>query len=156
MTPADIIELLNKDRPACLETLKGRVVAFMPDKNQLTMAFEPGLHCCHTIDVVQGGFVTAMLDAAMAHVVIAIENFRVSPSSIDINVSFLRPTRAGKYTAVGTIVKLGKTVGYLRAELFSESGDMTATATSSAYLTRHSQPAYTDPTPPPHTMPGQS
>ena len=136
MTPSDTIDLLNKDRPECLTTLKGSVVAFMPEQGQLTMAFEPGLHCCHTIDVVQGGFVTAMLDAAMAHVVIAMENFRASPSTIDINVSFLRPTRAGKYTAVGTVVKLGKSVGFLKAELFSESGDLTATATSSAYLTR--------------------
>ena len=139
MTPADLIELLNKDQPECLLTLKGRVVDFTPEKNQLTMAFEPGLHCCHSIDVVQGGFVTAMLDASMAHVVIAMEEFRTSPSSIDINVSFLRPTRAGKYTATGTIVKMGKTVAYLRAELYSEKGELTATATSSAYLTRQAQ-----------------
>jgi uncharacterized protein (TIGR00369 family) len=101
------------------------------------MRFEPGLNCCHSVDVVQGGYVTAMLDAAMAHVVLAQDRFRVAPSSIDINVSFLWPSHAGKYTAVGAIVKLGKTVGYLKAELFSESGELTATATSSAYLARH-------------------
>lgn len=137
MTPAHIIDLLNKHRPACLTTLKGSVIGFEPEKSQVSMAFEPGLDCCHSIDVVQGGFVTAMLDAAMAHAVMAVEQLRVTPSSIDINVSFLRPSRAGKFTAVGTIIKLGKTVGYLRAELFSEKGELTATATSSAYLTRH-------------------
>ena len=137
MTPAHIIDLLNQARPACLTTLKGAVIGFEHEKSQVSMTFEPGLDCCHSIDVVQGGFVTAILDAAMAHAVMAVEQMRVTPSSIDINVSFLRPSRAGKFTAVGTIVKLGKTVGYLRAELFSEKGELTATATSSAYLTRH-------------------
>ena len=137
MTPADIVDLLNKNRPACLKTLQGEVLEFTPEKSQVVMAFEPRLDCCHSIDVVQGGFVTAMLDAAMAHAVMAMEALRVTPSSIDINVSFLRPSRAGKFTTVGTIIKLGRTVGYLRAELFNDKGELTATATSSVFLTRH-------------------
>lgn len=139
MTSDEIINLLNHDIPACVETLNGRVVEFIPDKNQLSMQFELGLNFCHSIDVVQGGYVTAMLDAAMGHAVMAAEQFRARPSSIDINVSFLRPTRAGKCTAVGAIVKLGRTVGYLKAELFSDKGELTATATSSVYLTRHAK-----------------
>jgi uncharacterized protein (TIGR00369 family) len=84
-----------------------------------------------------------MLDAAMAHVVIAGEKFHVALSSIDINVSFLRPSRAGRYSAVGSIIKLGKTVGYLRAELFNDKGELTASATSSVYLTRQGKNSIT-------------
>ncbi|MDD5335349.1 MAG: PaaI family thioesterase [Rhodoferax sp.] len=139
MTTDEIIQLLNQNKPACVQTLHGQVLAFNPEKNQLTMQFEPGLDCCHSVDIVQGGYITAMLDAAMAHMTIASEKFRVALSSIDINVSFLRPSRAGRYTAVGSIVKLGKTVGYLRAELFNDKGELTASATSSVYLTRHAK-----------------
>jgi len=137
MTHEEILHRLNQNRPACLDTLHGCVIGFEPDKSAVTMAFEPGLNLCHSVDVVQGGNVTAMLDAAMAHAVFAVEKFKAIPSSIDINVSFLRPSRAGKFTAVGTVVKLGRTVGYLKAELFNTAGEMTATATSSVYLTRH-------------------
>lgn len=140
MTPEDIVQQFNNDRPPCLETINGRVLEFVPEKNQLTMGFEPGLNCCHSVNIVQGGYVTAMLDAAMAHVAIAVEQLHITLSTIDINVSFLRPTRAGKYTSVGTIVKLGKTVGYLRAELYNDQGDLTATATSSVHLTHHAKP----------------
>lgn len=139
MTNDEILTLLNQSRPPCLDTLSGRVVAFISGKNQLTMEFEPGLHCCHSGNIVQGGFVTAMLDAAMAHAVMAAEQLRVTVSSIDINVSFLRPTRAGRHTSVGTIIKLGRSVGYVRAELYSEQGELTATATSSVYLKHHHQ-----------------
>ena len=136
MTPDEIIRLMNQHRPACMETLNGRVLAFSPEKAELSMQFEPGLNCCHSVDIVQGGFITAMLDAAMAHVVIAMETFRIELSSIDVNVSFLRPARAGKYVAVGSIVKLGKNIGYLKADLFNAQGELTASATSSAYLSR--------------------
>ena len=140
MTNDEIIALCNQNRPACLDTLGGRVVEFIPGKNQLTMQFDPGLHCCHSVDIVQGGFVTAMLDAAMVHAIMAAEQLRLTVSSININVSFLLPTRVGRHTAVGTIVKLGRSVGYARAELYSEQGELTATATSSVYLKRHHQP----------------
>ena len=139
MTPSNIIDLLNQHKPACVQTLNGRVLEFFPEKNQLTMQFEPGLNCCHSHDIVQGGFITSMLDAAMAHLTIATEGFAITLSSIDINVSFLRPSRAGRYTAVGSIVKLGKTVGYLKAELFNDKGALTATATSSVHLSRHAK-----------------
>jgi uncharacterized protein (TIGR00369 family) len=141
MTNDEIIALCNQNRPACLNTLSGRVVEFIPGKNQLTMQFDPGLHCCHSVDIVQGGFVTAMLDAAMVHAIMAAEQLRLTVSSININVSFLLPTRAGRHTAVGTIIKLGRSVGYARAELYSEQGELTATATSSVYLKRHHQPS---------------
>lgn len=139
MTHDEIIKQMNQHRPACINTLKGEVLSFSAEKGELSMQFEPGLHCCHTVDIVQGGYITAMLDAAMAHVVLGVEKFQVQLSSIDINVSFLRPTRAGKYVAVGSIVKLGKNIGYLKAELFNAQGELTASATSSAYLSRKTE-----------------
>ena len=136
MTDDEIITLFNQHRPACVQTINGQVLSFARDKGELSMGFEPGLNCCHSVDIVQGGFITAMLDAAMAHVVMATEKFQIKLSSIDINVSFLRPTRAGKYIAVGSIVKLGKNIAYLKADLFNAQGELTASATSSAYLSR--------------------
>jgi uncharacterized protein (TIGR00369 family) len=146
MTPNKIIDLLNQHKPACIQTLNGAVIEFLPENNQLTMQFEPGLNCCHSHDIVQGGFITSMLDAAMAHLTIATEKFAVTLSSIDINVSFLRPSRAGRYRATAYIVKLGKTVGYLKAELFNEKGELTATATSSVYLSRRAKTQSVDDT----------
>ena len=136
MTDDEIITLFNQHRPACVQTINGQVLSFARDKGELSMGFEPGLNCCHSVDIVQGGFITAMLDAAMAHVVMATEKFQIKLSSIDINVSFLRPTRAGKYIAVGSIVKLGKNIAYLKADLFNAQGELTASATSCAYLSR--------------------
>jgi uncharacterized protein (TIGR00369 family) len=136
MTSDDIVEQMNTSQPAVIRTLKGRVLAFAPERKELRMEFEIGVEFCHTVDIVQGGFITAMLDASMAHAILAAEHFKVRMSSIDINVSFLRPARAGRYTAVGSIIKTGRTVAFLKAELFTDKGELVAAATSSAHLTR--------------------
>ena len=136
MTSDQIVEQMNATPPAVMRTLQGRVVDYAAEKRELRMAFRIGPQFCHTVDIVQGGFITAMLDAAMAHVVIAAEHGKVRVSSIDIHVSFLRPARAGGFTAVGAIVKSGRTIAFLKAELYSDKGELVATATSSAHLTR--------------------
>jgi uncharacterized protein (TIGR00369 family) len=132
----NIVERLNTDPAEVIRSLHGRVLAYAAERHELRMEFRIGPEFCHTVDIVQGGFITAMLDASMAHVVMAAERGKVRVSSIDINVSFLRPARAGTFVAVGGIVKSGRTVAFLKAELYSAKGELVATATSSAYLTR--------------------
>jgi uncharacterized protein (TIGR00369 family) len=136
MSSDEIVDLMNANPPAVIRSLKGRVAAYAAEKRELRMEFHIGVEFCHTVDIVQGGFITAMLDASMAHAVLASEHFKVRVSSIDINVSFLRPARAGAFAAVGSIVKAGRSVAFLKAELFSDKGELVATATSSAHLTR--------------------
>jgi uncharacterized protein (TIGR00369 family) len=136
--PSDaLVDKLNEHPPAVIRSLRGRVAGWAAERRELRMEFEIGTEFCHTVDIVQGGFITAMLDASMAHAVLASEpQHAVRVSSIDITVSFLRPARAGRFTAVGTIVKSGRTIAFLKAELYSDKGDLVATATSSAHLTR--------------------
>jgi uncharacterized protein (TIGR00369 family) len=136
MSSDEIVDQMNANPPAVMRSLKGRVAAFAAERRELRMEFHIGHEFCHTVDIVQGGFITAMLDASMAHAVMASEHFKVRVSSIDINVSFLRPARAGAFAAVGSIVKAGRSVAFLKAELFSDKGELVATATSSAHLTR--------------------
>jgi uncharacterized protein (TIGR00369 family) len=142
MSSDETVEQMNANPPAVIRSLKGRVAAYAAERRELRMEFHIGHEFCHTVDIVQGGFITAMLDASMAHVVIAAEGAKLRVSSIDINVSFLRPARAGAFAAVGSIVKSGRTVAFLKAELYTEKGELVATATSSAHLTReHKQPS---------------
>ncbi len=136
MSSDDIVDLLNSHQAEVIKTFKGRVLAVAPERKELRMEFHIGPEHCHTVDIVQGGIITAMLDASMAHAVLAHDHLKTRVSSIDITVSFLRPARAGSFVAVGTIVKSGRTIAFLRAELFNDKSDLVATATSSAHLTR--------------------
>lgn len=65
------------------------------------MAFDISLDYCHSGDNIQGGFVTAMLDAVCTHAVFG-ANLRVTGvSTYEPKVMFLEVSRMGKQHALG-------------------------------------------------------
>jgi uncharacterized protein (TIGR00369 family) len=136
MDVAERIRELNASAPPCVGSLGGSVKDYDSERRQIVMRFEMPLEFCHSGNVVQGGFVTGMLDAAMAHVVFLELGMRIALPSLDINVSFLRPTLAGPQRAHGRILRLGRSVAFLEGELFDSEDRLTAHATSTARVIR--------------------
>ena len=84
-------------------------------------------------EVVQGGFVTGMLDAPMAHLLMGLFDFKIIPMTLDINVSFLAPTRQGKLVASAEVLQLGKSTAFMTSKLKQE-GTIVASSTSTVRL----------------------
>ncbi len=132
----DVVTALNDRRPAFIEMLGGRVIAADPAERTCTFEFTVSTQFCHSVDVVQGGFVTAMLDAAMSHAIFASVEGITGVSSLEIKTSYLEPTRAGRLRAVGHILKSSYKTAFLEAKLYNAEGLLTATASSVAKLGR--------------------
>lgn len=132
----DIVKNLNAHSPAAVKKLGGRVHSYDESARLLEMRFDIDGSYCHSGDIVQGGFVAGMLDAAMAHVVFASEQEFVVVATLEINVSYLEMAKPGELRAIGRIVKLGKSIGFLEAELKNQEGDLLARATSTARVIR--------------------
>ena len=129
-----ILELLSSHKPPCLVTLNGKTTHFESNPPLLTMEFEAVPEFCHSpTQVVQGGFVTGMLDTSMAHLLIALSGGRLNPVSLDINVSFLAPSHPGKLISEAKVVRLGKSIGYFSSSLYQQE-TLVATATSTIKL----------------------
>lgn len=120
-----------------LKTLKGHIDAFDANEQTCTMSFDVSTDYCHSVDVVQGGYVTVMLDAVGSHAAVVADPKVTTVSSLEIKVTFLEATRAGKMVAMGKVQKLGGSIAFLTAELFNADGVLTATATSTAKIRRH-------------------
>ena len=86
---------LNEHTPPFMQLLGGKVVAIDADEQSCTFEFNPSLDLCHSVDVVQGGFVTAMLDAAMSHAVFALVEDVVGLSSYEVTTRYEAVTRGG-------------------------------------------------------------
>ena len=130
------IEQLNAFAPGFIKMLGGNAVAIDPDQGSCTFEFDISTDFCHSIDVVQGGFVTAMLDAAMSHAVFAAIDGIASVSSLEIKTSYLEPTRAVYQRVEGVIVKSSYKTAFLEGRLYNSEGVLTATASSVAKLVR--------------------
>ncbi|MEJ0043098.1 MAG: PaaI family thioesterase [Rhizomicrobium sp.] len=89
---------------------------------------------CHSGGIVQGGFVTGWIDAAMAHLVMAQTDFRFSPLSLEIKVSFLQSAGPGLVVAEAWIERLGKSTAFLEGRLSNDKGEVLAKASSTVRL----------------------
>ena len=106
--------------------------AYLDENDECVIEFLPSRDLTHSNGtIVQGGFVTAMLDSCMAQLVLALTNGQVNPLTLDINVQFLRPCTVGEILVKAKYIKEGRTIAYTSAELFqNEKIVASATATS--------------------------
>ncbi|WOJ95960.1 PaaI family thioesterase [Congregibacter brevis] len=133
--PRDL-ERLNANLPVFMKLFDGKVAEFDADDGTATLTFTVSEDFCHSVDVVQGGFITAMLDAAMSHAVFAYDDTVGNLSSLEISTRYLEATRAGFLTAVGRIVRLSHKTAFLDGQLFNADGHLLATTQSVAKIYR--------------------
>ncbi|WOJ94045.1 PaaI family thioesterase [Congregibacter variabilis] len=130
------LERLNANLPVFMKLFDGKVSECDAKEGTATLTFTVDENFCHSGDVVQGGFVTAMLDAAMSHAVFAYDDTVGNLSSLEISTRYLEATRAGSLTAVGRIVRLSHKTGFLDGQLFNAEGTLLATTQSVAKIYR--------------------
>lgn len=100
----------------------------------------------NTIGIVHGGLVCTLLDSAAGCAVQSTLPAGVGYTSIDLNVSYLRPLRkdSGRIRVEGRVVKPGRRVAFAEGTVTDASGAVIATATSSLLVF----PLETPPSPP--------
>jgi uncharacterized protein (TIGR00369 family) len=131
---AGIVDQLNTAAPPYIKTLDGRIASFDEDSGVIEFHFMANESHTHSDDIVQGGFVAGMLDAAMAHVVFCALNRVVILATLEMKVSYLDIARPGKLVARGWILRMGKTIGFLEAELAAADGTVLAKGTSTVRI----------------------
>jgi uncharacterized protein (TIGR00369 family) len=130
------IKLVNSRSPKFISMLGGQLVDFDIEKVACTFEFDISKDFCHSIDIVQGGFVTAMLDAAMSHAIFMFDQEVVSISSLEIKTSYLAPTRAGKLRVEGWAIERSYKIVFMEGRVYDHNNELTATASSVAKIGR--------------------
>jgi uncharacterized protein (TIGR00369 family) len=122
---------INLSKPPKFLTILGaHNVAFDETKETMTMHFDIGEELTHTDGAfVQGGFITAMLDTSMAHLLIFKTNGEFNPLTLNINVNFIAPGTPGKFITSASIDKMGKSISFTSAHLHQDE-KLVATATA--------------------------
>ena len=130
-----IVARLRTITSPALSFISGEIVDFDHGQQQLTMSFEATPTMCHSKVIVQGGFITAMVDSAMAYACMGCFEDRVAVPTLEIKVSFLKAGNAGAMIAKARARRLGKSVGFLEAELYQHD-HLIATSSSTVRLIR--------------------
>lgn len=136
------IEQLNAMAPDFIKLLGGSIIELDMDSQCAIFIFTVPLEYCHSGDVVQGGFVTAMLDAAMSHALFGTDDSISGVASLDIATQFIGVCRGQQPLRVtGRVKRATFKTAFLEADIQDEAGTLVATAQSVAKLSRQTADA---------------
>lgn len=84
--------------------------------------------------VLQGGITATLIDITMAWAVLSVVYPRHAPT-VDLNVSYLRPIVEETIECEAIVVRAGRSVAHVRAEVMTESGALAATGSANFLVT---------------------
>jgi uncharacterized protein (TIGR00369 family) len=94
----------------------------------LSLEIKPELKQNH--GVVHGGAIASLIDSATAFAIISLLPPDEHATTVDLTISYLRPLTKGRARAVARVVRSGKRIIVVSAELFDDAGTLVATALS--------------------------
>jgi molybdopterin converting factor subunit 1 len=86
--------------------------------------------------VIQGGFLTVMLDETMGPAALSALGPGHMVPTLELKVSFLRPGRVGRLVADARVVHKARSVIFLEAELTDDEGNVIARSTATARVVK--------------------
>ncbi len=119
----------SEGTPHIWHTLGYRQLAW--SSGSTTVAWDAPVDYCFPSSsgpIVQGGLVTALLDAAMGGACWSVIDASQAFLTADLRVEFLRASRPGKLCATGTVVRRTRRVVFCAAELHDGEGLLLATS----------------------------
>lgn len=119
--------------PECAKTLGLDILGYDLDAHTVELGFEGRPEFANPIGIVQGGFLSAMLDDCMGLASATLLNVGEFAPTLAINVQFHRPAKIGKLRGTGRVTKRGKDILHLAGELF-QGDKLVATGTATAMV----------------------
>ena len=127
---------IRKDAHPLLQAIGFERLVHSAPEGLARVRFAPRPEFAHTGGtIVQGGFITAWLDNAMAFAVAAREA-HVGLASLELKVSFLERVGVAPVEAEARVLRWGGSVVFLEAQLTDEGGAVLARASSTGKLLR--------------------
>jgi uncharacterized protein (TIGR00369 family) len=117
-------------RPPCTDTVGMRLTHVDQAKMTARFAFEAAPGFANPTGAIQGGFIAAMLDEAMSTTAIIVSNVTMNAPTLEMKISYLRPLFVGPATAEARVLKWGRSICFIEADLFNPAGEIVARASA--------------------------
>jgi uncharacterized protein (TIGR00369 family) len=123
----------SKNKPNSSKSVGFEVLAVDQAAGTVKIGFTGTDEWINPMGLLQGGYLTTMLDEALSTAGIIAANFTRAMPTLELKVSFLRPASPGKFIGIGKCIRMGKSVAFLEAELYDENKKLVAKASATAY-----------------------
>ena len=137
MTDADMLRHFNDNRVEPTRLLNGKFLAVDSERGTCRCSFEIVPAFCHSRGTIcQGGFLTGMIDIAMAHAAIAKGRLALAVPTLELKISFMEAVGPGNVVAEGRVLRWGGSVGFLEGDLRDAAGRLIVHATCTVKIVR--------------------
>ena len=137
LTDQDLLALLKATAPEASKTLNGELLEIDSARGIARFRFEVVPAFCHSNgQICQGGFLTGMVDTAMANAAIAKGKLAVAVPTLELKISFFEAMGPGIVFAEGRVMRWGGSVGFLDGDVRDEAGRLIVHATCTVKIVR--------------------
>ena len=106
---------------AAMQLIGARIAEVVPGRCTLALTTRPELTQQHGF--VHGGIVGMLGDSAGGYAAFSLMPADTSVLTVEYKLNLLAPARGGEIVAVGTVVKAGRTLSVVRADVFARDHD---------------------------------
>ena len=112
-----------KEIPEFLKILGFQNAYIKEQENTWVLEFMPSKSLTHSNGtIIQGGFVSGMLDASMSQFIMFKSNGKNIPLTLDLNIKFLQSCKPNKLTiAESKIIREGNSIVFTTCELYQDN-----------------------------------
>ncbi len=103
-------------------------------KGFVKTCFDPKPELLNFNGVIQGGFLSAMMDDTMGFNAFMHLGMKTGMASIDLHTHFMRPVPMGRITVEAHVTRAGKSVVFMESKLYDSEGRLAARSTTSARI----------------------
>ena len=100
------------------------------DSGTATLALNVRKELTQNQGVVHGGAIASLIDTATAFAILSLLAPKERVTTVDLTISYLRPLRTGRLRAVAKVIRAGRRLFVVSAEIFDEEGKLATTALS--------------------------
>lgn len=95
-----------------------------------TLALEVRTDLTQNQGIVHGGAIASLIDTATAFAILSLITPEERVTTVDLTISYLRPVTSGRVRAMAKVVRAGRRLFVVSAEVFDESETLASTALS--------------------------
>jgi uncharacterized protein (TIGR00369 family) len=106
------------------------------DAGRVVFELEAGPQHSSPPGTLHGGILCDIADAAMGCATLSQLDDGVSFTTVELKINFLKPVWSGRLTAVGEVIKAGRTLTLCGCRITDEGGSLVAHATSTCMTLR--------------------
>ena len=125
------------------KTLGWQLVDVDPDMGWIRVQFEAKPEFVNPAGIIQGGYLSAMLDCTMGPGLLVTLEAGFFVTTIELKVNFIRPAQVGKLIAEANVVHRGRSICFSQGQICDVEGNLLATATATQQIVSFKQPGRT-------------